>query len=108
MLNTKINNIYIFYTINNLSPMYVCFLTLTYVIHGLHIWFSYYRIQLHQPLKYIFFPTSSQIMGLEICTLLLLVTSYFGTSLSSIHERMGPHLLPHGLQRQDLHLMGRT
>ena len=88
--------------------MYICFLALTYVICGLHICFPYYRIQLHQLLKYIFFPISSQIMGLEICILLLLVTSYFGTSVSSIHERMGPHLLPHVLQRQDLHLMGRT
>jgi len=88
--------------------MYIYFLTLTYVIRGLHILLFYYRIQLHQLLKYIFFPISSQIMGLEICILLLLVTSYFGTSVSGIRERMGPHLLPHGLQRQDLHLMGHT
>lgn len=66
MLNTKINNMYIFYTINNLLPTYIRFLTLTYVIHGLHVWFSCYRIQLLQLLIHISLHISSQVMGLEI------------------------------------------
>ena len=47
-------------------------------------------------------------MGLEIFILVLLVTSYCGTNMSSMRDKMDPHLMPHGLQRQDLHLMGHT